>query len=77
MKKTFFNLLERFIHFLHKVGVNDLHKTGKVKYTKFNEFLFKVEDALDAFHYKYYWKAIEEQYWKCMEDEEDGQQFII
>ena len=70
MKKRLFDLLERFIYFLHNVAVNDLHKTGKVKYTKFNKFLFKVEDALDAFHYKYYWKAIEEQYWKNFMEED-------
>ncbi len=77
MKKIIFNLLERFIFFLHNVAVNDLHKTGSVQYTSFNKLLFNIERTLDAFHYKYYWKAIEEQYWKCMEDEEDGQQFII
>ena len=58
MKDEFFSHLDNFIGFVHNVAVNDLHKTGDVQYTKFNRFLFKFEETLDAFHYEHYWKYI-------------------
>ena len=69
MKDEFFSHLDNFIGFVHNVAVNDLHKTGDVQYTKFNRFLFKIEETLDAFHYEHYWKYIEAEEKQLLEQQ--------
>lgn len=42
---------------LHNIAVEDLHKTGQVKYTRFNRFVFKIENIISIPK----WKI--EDYW--------------